>query len=102
MSLPPKREGPPKQLTQPGENAVKFVHAWVMQGRVVLCAHCEGTVFQKRRLMLNTKGLTFLELDWLNAEANVLVCEQCSHMEWFLNEPVHIQVREEEILRRKR
>jgi hypothetical protein len=87
MPIPSKREGPPKPLAQPGEHAVKIVNAWVMQGRVVFCGHCDGVTFQKKKLMMNTKGLTYFNLDWLNAEAAALICDHCGHIEWFTREP---------------
>lgn len=53
-------------------------------GRRVTCSHCGGTEFDESRAQLNTAGLTFLDLDWANRNATVLVCRQCGHIEWFL------------------
>ena len=53
-------------------------------GRQVACAHCGGTAFDERSAHLNTMGLTFLDLDWANRSATVLVCQNCGHLEWFL------------------
>jgi len=40
--------------------------------------------------MLNTVGLTFLELDWANRSGSLLICVKCSHIEWFLEEPERV------------
>ena len=53
-------------------------------GRQVVCSHCGGVEFDERSAQLNTAGLTFLDLDWANRNATVLVCQQCGHIEWFL------------------
>ena len=53
-------------------------------GRQVACSHCGGTAFDERSAQLNPMGLTFLDLDWANRSATVLVCKDCGHLEWFL------------------
>jgi len=40
--------------------------------------------------MLNTVGLTFLELDWANRSGSLLICVKCGHIEWFLEEPERV------------
>lgn len=55
-------------------------------GRQVVCPHCGGTEFESSNAMLNTRGLTFLDLDWANRSATVLICKACGHIEWFLDE----------------
>lgn len=37
--------------------------------------------------MLNTRGMTFLKLDWADRSAKVLVCANCTHITWFLKSP---------------
>ena len=39
--------------------------------------------FWKGEAQLNTAGLTFLDLDFLNRSATVLRCVDCGHLEWF-------------------
>ena len=58
-----------------------------VNGTQVACPHCGSTHFNKRKALLNTAGLTFLQLDWANASASVLVCESCGRLEWFIDEP---------------
>ena len=49
----------------------------------LVCPHCGKDAFIQRSIMLNTQGLTFLQLDWLNQNANVLECVECGRLEWF-------------------
>lgn len=55
-------------------------------GIQVECPHCGGTSFEESRAQLNTAGLTFLDLDWANRSASVLICKTCGHLEWFLGD----------------
>ncbi len=52
-------------------------------GKPVACSHCGGTGFEKSSALLNSRGLTFLDLDWANAEADLFICKRCGHIEWF-------------------
>jgi len=60
--------------------------AFTVQGIKVECSHCGHTQFNKREAQLNTAGLTFLNLDWANQSAVVLVCRNCGKLEWFLGD----------------
>lgn len=53
----------------------------------VVCSHCGGTKFDAGAALLNTAGMSFVGLDWANRNATLLICETCSHIEWFLNDP---------------
>ena len=55
-----------------------------IRGIQVKCSHCGSNRFFEREAQLNTAGLTFLNLDWANKSATVLVCESCGKLEWFL------------------
>lgn len=59
-------------------------------GIAVRCSHCDGEKFEIREALLNTAGMTFVRLDWANSPATVLVCANCSHLTWFLEEPEQI------------
>lgn len=52
-------------------------------GRKVVCPHCKNDEFEQGSAQLNTAGLTFLGLDWLNKSASILVCTKCSLIQWF-------------------
>ncbi|MCI8468813.1 MAG: DNA-binding protein [Eggerthellaceae bacterium] len=54
-------------------------------GHVVRCSICGSDQFDYDTRMLNTRGATFLGLDWANESAVVLVCRECGHLEWFID-----------------
>ena len=54
-------------------------------GKPVVCSHCGHSEFESSRVLLNTRALTFFDLDWANEEATALVCRHCGHIEWFVD-----------------
>jgi uncharacterized protein len=56
-------------------------------GRPIACAHCRHELFETREILLNTRGLTFLSLDWLNRSAAALVCAKCGLVHVFAVPP---------------
>lgn len=52
-------------------------------GKDVHCTHCNADRFKLGEAQLNTAGASFLGLDWLNASADVLVCQHCGFVLWF-------------------
>ncbi|OXN01076.1 hypothetical protein [Bifidobacterium vansinderenii] len=60
-------------------------HTYESNGHEIVCSQCGGRAFIKGEALLNTAGMTFLDLDFLNRSADILVCEECSHVEWFVN-----------------
>lgn len=56
-----------------------------IHGVRLTCKHCAGELFTHRTGQLNTAGLTFLNLDWLNPSADVYVCQRCGFLHWFLD-----------------
>lgn len=56
-------------------------------GVPVTCQHCGGDEFDTAAALLNTRGLTFLGLDFANRDGYLLVCRKCTHIDWFLEEP---------------
>jgi predicted nucleic-acid-binding Zn-ribbon protein len=53
-------------------------------GKEFACLACGGNRFFKREALLNTPGMTFLNLDWANATAQCYVCGDCGYIHWFL------------------
>ena len=51
-------------------------------GAAVLCPHCTN-VGPSASNLLNTRGLTFLKLDWLNRFGAALVCARCGRIQLF-------------------
>jgi hypothetical protein len=56
-------------------------------GAKIVCPNCQHDQFRSQTVLLNTRGLTFLKLDWLNAAATILACSHCSLIQWFKKPP---------------
>ncbi|RPI27542.1 MAG: DNA-binding protein [Acidobacteria bacterium] len=54
--------------------------------RALRCPHCGNTTFETQSVLLNTRGLTFFNLDWLNRSATAYCCRNCGLIQWFLEE----------------
>ncbi len=67
--------------------AVTQPKRYTLMGKFVTCSHCGGQTFFAREAQLNTSWRTFLNVDWLDENAAVLVCSKCGHLEWFLSNP---------------
>jgi len=60
-------------------------------GKTVRCPHCGSDRFHAGRVLLNTFGMTLLNLDWANKEATTLTCDRCRMIQWFRAAPERIQ-----------
>ncbi|KUO63116.1 MAG: hypothetical protein APF84_11355 [Gracilibacter sp. BRH_c7a] len=49
----------------------------------VNCTHCGYDRFEQGKALLNTRGMSFFDLDWLNADATTLICIRCGYIQWF-------------------
>lgn len=58
--------------------------SYEVAGKPVTCSHCGQTRFERGQAQLNTAGLSFLDLDWLNKSATIFKCTNCGHIEWFV------------------
>ena len=38
-------------------------------------------------MLMNTSGMTFMNMDWLNSSACALVCQKCKRIELFAETP---------------
>ena len=70
---------------------IKTAKQIAINGKELKCTHCNGQLFTNRKSQLNTAGMSFFDLDWLNKSAEVFVCEECGKLEWFLDPSVSIQ-----------
>ncbi|MCB1077884.1 MAG: DNA-binding protein [Verrucomicrobiae bacterium] len=61
---------------------------YLVNGIPLRCGHCRGSFFRRRSAQLNTPGMTFFDLEWLNKSAEDFVCTKCQHLEWFLDPKV--------------
>ncbi len=55
-----------------------------IHGHRLTCPICGSAKFWTRKSLLNTKGLTFMDLDWLNKEADNYICDTCNYIMWFM------------------
>lgn len=55
-------------------------------GRPITCLHCGHDRFVEKRALLNTRGLSFFDLDWLNRSATTLTCTACGYVHWFVRD----------------
>ncbi|MCP4172524.1 MAG: hypothetical protein GY758_17315 [Fuerstiella sp.] len=60
----------------------------LISGKKLLCKHCNNDLFYHRRTLLDTAFSSFLDLEWLNPSAEVFVCSECGHLEYFLSPKV--------------
>lgn len=56
-------------------------------GKKIICPHCQHDQFESQSSLVNTRGLTFFKLDWLNAAATTLSCSNCGLIQWFSRMP---------------
>jgi hypothetical protein len=52
--------------------------------RQLSCVVCGADEFAYREVMMNTSGLTFLDLDWANKSALGAVCTTCGFVHAFM------------------
>jgi hypothetical protein len=62
--------------------------------RLVKCDICQGTKFWLSKAQLNTRAMTFFNLDWLNASSLILICSNCGAIQWFLKSKYEIGMQE--------
>lgn len=52
-------------------------------GHKLICPHCQNEKFYPQNFLLNTKVMTFFDLDWANEQASNFICSNCGRIEWF-------------------
>lgn len=65
-------------------------------GSRLLCMHCRHDAFTESSILLNTSGLTFFGLEWLNDSARVLACANCGFLHWFARSAAVVAVQSRE------
>jgi predicted nucleic-acid-binding Zn-ribbon protein len=55
-------------------------------GKQIECPHCENILFHKKKVSLNTALSSLVNLEWTDREASVLVCANCSRIDWFYDD----------------
>ncbi len=56
-------------------------------GEPFVCHVCRtGTEFVQREVNMNTKGMSFLNLDWLNKSGDGAICRTCGYIHVFMGD----------------
>ena len=55
----------------------------VVKGKAIRCPMCGHELFWARKVLLNSRGMTFFGLDWANKESRAMVCDDCGHVLFF-------------------
>lgn len=55
-------------------------------GHVLSCPICGHERFWVREAQLNTRLMSFLDLDFTNPKGRCFICENCRHIMWFYGE----------------
>ena len=51
--------------------------------KTVVCPTCQNDTFYKRKILLNTRGMTYFDLEAFNKTATALKCQKCGRYQWF-------------------
>lgn len=61
------------------------MHVYILPAQRFLSCHvCEGNVFAQREIKMNTTGMSFFDLDWLNKSADGVICVRCGFVHTFM------------------
>jgi predicted nucleic-acid-binding Zn-ribbon protein len=52
-------------------------------GKPLLCLVCGHDEFAQRAIKMQTTGMTFFDLDWLNKDADGAICTACGYVHQF-------------------
>ncbi len=63
------------------------MHVYIRPGqRFLACLVCGGLTFANREIKMNTTGMSFLDLDWLNKSADGAICVRCGFVHTFFGD----------------
>jgi hypothetical protein len=65
--------------------------SYAAAGRQIRCGHCGGTRFRSRDLILDGRGASFFGLEWFSDGAVVLICGDCTAIQWFAGRPQQLE-----------
>lgn len=57
-------------------------------GKPLVCPVCQNNYFRLKKVQLNTRLFSFLNVDWANKNATCFICEKCSFIFWFEQNPL--------------
>lgn len=75
-----------EELERQREEELKGKKYLTANGIQIECLLCKNQFFYEGSALLNTRGMTFFGLDWLNEGAFTLTCTGCGFIHWFYKE----------------
>lgn len=61
----------------------KLAQEYRRAGKPLICSFCGGKKFHFREAQLNTRVMSFFNLDWVNPKGDCYICRDCGHIMWF-------------------
>ena len=71
------------QVQRETERQRELEETIVIGGKRIACPICGHDRFSKQRTLMNTRGATFLNVDWMDAGAETCICHECGYVLWF-------------------
>lgn len=54
-----------------------------VKGKAIRCPMCNHEWFWEKKVLLNSRGMAMMGLDWANRESRAMVCDDCGHVLFF-------------------
>jgi len=61
-----------------------------INGQVFRCLVCQGGLFTSRNIKLNTTGMEFFDLAWVNKSSLGVICSNCGYVHEFLGDAIEL------------
>jgi hypothetical protein len=58
-------------------------HEYDVQGKPLACPICGNRRFESRRGVMDTRGMTYMNLSWLNRGSTEYICQVCLYVMTF-------------------
>jgi DNA-directed RNA polymerase subunit RPC12/RpoP len=71
------------RMTEEAKSKKRRVAPLMVKGRAMRCPICGHEFFWERKVLLNSRAMTFFGLDWANRESRAMVCDDCGHILFF-------------------
>jgi predicted nucleic-acid-binding Zn-ribbon protein len=78
-----RKQDEEKQRQEDEQQRMEAMESKIVNGKKVHCPICENDRFRKQNTLMNTRGATMMDLDWMNASAQTCICKSCGYVLWF-------------------
>lgn len=68
------------------KHIAKKLESIAIKGNGLTFVICKNDNFWERKTLMNTKGVTFFNLDWANKSAQNYICDNCGYLHWYLKQ----------------